>query len=720
MLLIDQYAFLISAIEFLGAMICTIAIAMDLGYKLGANMKVAHLVRLILLFTTLSLITDGVSYIIDLNLFEHAIILNEIILFVDYVAYMLAFLLMYIFVILQLPNMTSKARKKLIGVILLLVGMEGLVIVANLFTGVIYYVDAANEYVEGAYLGIFTCILFGIAVFLIGVVVAKRREFEKGDCLPLTLSLCMLVAGGISEILIDDFPGTNFGIAGGILFIYWIYRTKTMSKNTEGTNGRNMLIIMYLFLGMTFAIFVSYIINVSAVMEITRENSKNTSETVASMVNESIVNTFIKPITVAETMSQSSNLKNAILLDSQTDQEYVNEDFVDYLDSIREGMDYQMVYAVSELNKKYYTYEGISKIVDTENDIYDIWYKDFIETGKDYELNIDTDEANNWSLSVFVNKRIENDGKLIGVCGIGVSIDILQNLISEIEEEYGIEVYTVNPEGLVQLASSFDTIENLKLDNSYFDKVNSKNFYYERLGETARLTIYDDVLDWYIVVVDDNPDKISVAKAVRPGLFAAIISILLMLVGYIGVNRYINRVNTVLVENKKKEDYLVKVTETDELTGLLNRHAYEKQKKQMLLKPLSDDLTVIIFDVNCLKMTNDNIGHEAGDELIKGTAKCIVETFGLYGNCYRVGGDEFIVFANISDKELQEVADKFRESCTLWHGNKAKALSVSVGYADVAGNGGLSLEELIKVADDRMYVDKDNYYKISGKDRRKS
>ena len=56
--------------------------------------------------------------------------------------------------------------------------------------------------------------------------------------------------------------------------------------------------------------------------------------------------------------------------------------------------------------RAYYTYNGISRYLDVENDSHDIWYKDYLDSGKRYTVNVDTDEDNNWSLSVFINYGI--------------------------------------------------------------------------------------------------------------------------------------------------------------------------------------------------------------------------------------------------------------------------------------------------------------------------
>ena len=61
-----------------------------------------------------------------------------------------------------------------------------------------------------------------------------------------------------------------------------------------------------------------------------------------------------------------------------------------------------MVFVVSDKTRAYYTYSGISRYLDVENDSHDIWYKDYLDSGKRYTVNVDTDEDNNWSLSVLL------------------------------------------------------------------------------------------------------------------------------------------------------------------------------------------------------------------------------------------------------------------------------------------------------------------------------
>jgi len=173
-------------------------------------------------------------------------------------------------------------------------------------------------------------------------------------------------------------------------------------------------------------------------------------------------------------------------------------------------------------------------------------------------------------------------------------------------------------------------------------------------------------------------------------------------------------------KEKRREENLLLISNTDELTGLYNRHAYDGDIQKLEGSTLSDDLVVISMDSNGLKTINDSLGHAAGDEMLKGTAECIKRHFKYIGRCYRMGGDEFTVIARIAKENIEEIYNDFLESLSNWRGRYiAAGLSVSFGYAYAGDNQGLDVEELAKIADKNMYKDKAAYYVRTGKDRRK-
>ena len=76
-------------------------------------------------------------------------------------------------------------------------------------------------------------------------------------------------------------------------------------------------------------------------------------------------------------------------------------------------------------------------------------------------------------------------------------------------------------------------------------------------------------------------------------------------------------------EERRREEHLMHLSYTDELTNLSNRRCYERDLKENRDKARTDDLVLFSIDVNGLKQVNDTSGHEAGDELICGAAECI-------------------------------------------------------------------------------------------------
>ena len=151
---------------------------------------------------------------------------------------------------------------------------------------------------------------------------------------------------------------------------------------------------------------------------------------------------------------------------------------------------------------------------------------------------------------------------------------------------------------------------------------------------------------------------------------------------------------------------------TDAMTGLSSRHAYSKTLNDYSAD-LPADLAAFSIDINGLKTANDSLGHEAGDELICGAAECILKTFGDKGQCYRTGGDEFIVLANMDREQADRALKQLKKQTQQWHGKTVKSVSLSAGYALAADHKGCSCEELVKEADINMYAEKQAFYQAS-------
>ena len=158
-------------------------------------------------------------------------------------------------------------------------------------------------------------------------------------------------------------------------------------------------------------------------------------------------------------------------------------------------------------------------------------------------------------------------------------------------------------------------------------------------------------------------------------------------------------------------DQLSMETYKDALTGVGNKAAYLKRISELNRQQATENLeyAMVMVDINNLKAINDEHGHRAGDQYIKGCCHMICEVF-KHSPIYRIGGDEFAALLLDSDyvnrKELCErlKADYERTSAqrdvSPW-----LRYSAAVGMAERAADDNLA-ELVFRRADEAMYRDK--------------
>jgi len=170
-------------------------------------------------------------------------------------------------------------------------------------------------------------------------------------------------------------------------------------------------------------------------------------------------------------------------------------------------------------------------------------------------------------------------------------------------------------------------------------------------------------------------------------------------------------------EEKRREENLIRISMTDEMTRLFNRRCFDEDLTEIRSTGLSDDFVLFSVDVNGLKKVNDTLGHAAGDELIKGAADCLALSVANMGKVYRTGGDEFMAIVHTNDPE--KIKRTVKEKAGDWHGAYIGELSMSIGYGAHSLNENATVDELERIADKNMYEDKELYYKEKGIDRRR-
>jgi len=172
----------------------------------------------------------------------------------------------------------------------------------------------------------------------------------------------------------------------------------------------------------------------------------------------------------------------------------------------------------------------------------------------------------------------------------------------------------------------------------------------------------------------------------------------------------INYVHYLIVRLKisyEKEIY-EKLAYYDWLTGGMNRLKFEQDFDLMFSEEeVKNNLRLIYFDFDDLKKVNDDYGHLEGDKAIKKGFQLISDIFGEEGTCYRIGGDEFACLVKYMDhKAYQAKSRKLRDEVQVFSKELSYPFRISIGTAAFHETVDLSPKDLIKRADDDMYLDK--------------
>ncbi|WP_434303088.1 HD domain-containing phosphohydrolase [Clostridium botulinum] len=157
-------------------------------------------------------------------------------------------------------------------------------------------------------------------------------------------------------------------------------------------------------------------------------------------------------------------------------------------------------------------------------------------------------------------------------------------------------------------------------------------------------------------------------------------------------------------ERKEMENKLEYLSYHDQLTGLYNRRFFEKELKRLDAKK-NLPLTIVMADVNGLKLVNDSFGHAAGDELLEKVSEVIKKGCRSNDIIARLGGDEFVILLPKTDIYETEQIVKNINALALKETVSAVNISISFGYGTKKKEGE-KIEEILKKAEDYMYKKK--------------
>ena len=160
-----------------------------------------------------------------------------------------------------------------------------------------------------------------------------------------------------------------------------------------------------------------------------------------------------------------------------------------------------------------------------------------------------------------------------------------------------------------------------------------------------------------------------------------------------------------ITERKNKENRILYLNQYDVLTGLNNRRSFEEQKRK-LFSAKNSPVSIIVGDINGLKLVNDTLGHDMGDKLIIGVAEIFKDSCRKQDFIARTGGDEFVIIQPGSDSiQAQDTVSKIQEKCRQKNAitsEKKLYLSLSLGFATKKSEND-TFEEVFKIAENYMY-----------------
>lgn len=160
-------------------------------------------------------------------------------------------------------------------------------------------------------------------------------------------------------------------------------------------------------------------------------------------------------------------------------------------------------------------------------------------------------------------------------------------------------------------------------------------------------------------------------------------------------------------------DKLHILSSKDMLTGVMNRNEMNNYVDDLLKDSSGKSVGVLFADLNGLKVINDNDGHAAGDTLLKNAAASLMDVFSVR-NIFRAGGDEFVVILTaITEEHLNNKVDELRKASEKYDG-------VIFAIGSAFEENVVNVRNALRLADERMYVDKKHYYELHPEKKRRN
>lgn len=464
----------------------------------------------------------------------------------------------------------------------------------------------------------------------------------------------------------------------------------------------NLIIIIFIIIGFFGIVYK----DTRAYQDLAEKQLENILSLADVDISNHIENSMTKPVMVSKTMANDEFLKSWLSQEPENvnDKTYLEQLF-SYLKAYQEKYDYTTVFCISDQTGNYYYQDGLSKTI-SKNDEHDIWYYNFTGSGHEYDLEVDTNQTNENMVTVFVNFRVESrDGRLLGVIGVGLQVNAIEDTIRSYEKDYGLSVYLINAGGAKNsfagntdmfvskndLAERTGIKEPIELNTSGDPKM---QWFTSGKERKCLITKYNDILKWYMVL---EMDTNSISSAFQERVMNNIIFMLISLVACIMVTTAV-----FMIYNRR----IITKENTDELTGLPNRKLFFMQYPAFIRKHRECKKSLFMLDIDNFKGVNDTRGHLFGNAILAMVGEELRKAVNGYGFAARWGGDEFLGAFSAGPEEAKQILGRFMDSLNNGQKDERYHVTVSIGITEV--NGKLSMEQMIKRVDEALYRSKES------------